>query len=110
MIEKILYDYLNDQGIAAYMQIPKNPPSEYVLLEKTGSSRTNHINSATIALQSYADSLYSAALLNEEVKAVMDNSIELDEICSASLSGDYNFTDTTTKKYRYQAVYNVVHY
>lgn len=110
MIEKIIYDYLNDQGIAAYMQIPKDPPGEYVLLEKTGSSRTNYINSATIALQSYADSLYSAAQLNETVKEAMDNSIELDDICSASLSSDYNFTDTATKKYRYQAVYEIVHY
>ena len=66
MIEKIIYDYLNDQGFSAYMQKPENPPSEYVLIEKTGSSRTNYINSATIALQSYADSLYSAALLNED--------------------------------------------
>ena len=110
MIEKTIYDYLNDQGIAAFMQKPKNPPSEYVLLEKTGSSRTNYINSATIALQSYADSLYSAALLNEEVKRAMDDSVVLDEICSASLNSDYNFTDTTTKEFRYQAVYDVTHY
>ena len=110
MIEKIIYDYLKGQGIAAYMQKPKDPPSEYVLLEKTGSSRTNHINSATIALQSYAGSLYSAALLNERVKDAMDNSIVLDDICSASLNSDYNFTDTTTKEFRYQAVYDIVHY
>lgn len=110
MIEKIIYDYLNDQGFSAYMQKPENPPSEYVLIEKTGSSRTNYINTATIALQSYAGSLYSAALLNEEVKRAMDNSIALDEICSASLNSDYNFTDTTTKEYRYQAVYDIVHY
>lgn len=110
MIEKTLYDYLTEKGITVYMQVPKNPPSEYVLLEKTGSSKTNQIYSATIALQSYADSLYSAATLNEEVKAAMDDSIELDEICDASLNSDYNFTDAETKKYRYQAVYDIVHY
>ena len=110
MIEKIIYDYLNDQGFSAYMQKPKDPPSEYVLIEKTGSSKTNYINSATIALQSYADSLYLAATLNEAVKAAVDDIIVLDSICSASLNSDYNFTDTTTKEYRYQAVYDIVFY
>lgn len=110
MIEKIIYDYLNSQGISTFMQAPEDPPDEYVLLEKTGSSKTNQIYSATIALQSYADSLYSAASLNESVKAAMDSSIELADICSASLNSDYNFTDTTSKKYRYQAVYDIVHY
>ncbi len=110
MIEKIIYDYLTDQGFSAYMQKPKDPPSEYVLIEKTGSSRTNYINSATIALQSYAESLYSAAVLNEAVKEAMDNSIVLNDICAARLDSDYNFTDTTTKEYRYQAVYDITHY
>jgi len=110
MIEKIIYDYLNDQGFSAYMQKPENPPSEYVLIEKTGSSRTNYINTATIALQSYAGSLYSASLLNESVKAAMDNIIVLDDICDSQLDSDYNFTDTTTKQHRYQAVYDVTHY
>lgn len=110
MIEKIIYDYLISQGVAAYMQVPENPPSEYVLLEKTGSNRVNYINSATIALQSYAGSLYAAATLNETVKTVMDSIIELDSICSARLNSDYNFTDKETKKYRYQAVYDITHY
>lgn len=111
MIEKIILDYL-DQELSdpVYMERPESPPSQYILIEKTGSSKTNHIKSATIALQSYADSLYSAALLNEEVKKLMENSVVLDEICNVSLNGDYNFTDATTKEYRYQAVFDVTHY
>ena len=48
--------------------------------------------------------------LNEETKIAVDSLIELDEIASVKLNTDYNFTDTTTKKYRYQAVYDIKHY
>lgn len=108
MIEKIVLDYLNNTlSVPAYMEVPVNPPNRYVLLEKTGSSSENLINSATIAVQSYAESLYSAAVLNEEVKTAMDNIISLNDVMRSELNSDYNFTDTTKKKYRYQAIYDL---
>lgn len=108
MIEKIVLDYLNNTlKVSAFMEKPAKPPEEYVLLEKTGGSSENYINSATIALQSYAQTLYSAAELNEEVKVAMDNIIVLNEVMSSELNSDYNFTDTTKKEYRYQAVYDL---
>ena len=33
--------------------------------------------------------------------------IELDEITSLHLNSDYDYTDTTIKKYRYQAVFDI---
>ena len=113
MIEATVRNYLNNAlDVPVYMEVPKDVtlPGEFVVVEKTGSGRTNYINTATIALQSYAGSLYSASLLNESVKAAMDNIIALDDICDSQLDSDYNFTDTTTKEHRYQAVYDVTHY
>lgn len=111
MIEKVLYDYLSAAlSVPVYLDIPKERPATYVTLEKTGSSRENMIDRATIALQSIAPSMYEAAELNEDVKEVMDDAIVLPEIASSRLNSDYNFTDTATKQYRYQAVYDVVHY
>ena len=111
MIEKILLDYLNaTASVPAYMERPEVPPASYVLVEKTGSSRSNHINQSTIALQSYAPTLYQAATLNEEIKSLIDESIELDSVCRAQLNSDYNYTDTASKQYRYQAVYDITHY
>lgn len=108
MIEKIVLDYLSGSlSVPVHTEKPEKPPKEYVLIEKTGSSKENFINSATIAIQSYAESLYKAAALNEEVKATMDNIIVLDSISGAKLNTDYNFTDTTKKQYRYQAVYDL---
>lgn len=111
MIEKILLDYLGQNlSVPVFMERPANPPSKYVLIEKTGSSKQNRICAATIAVQSYAPSLYEAAELNETVKAATENAVELNQICRVSLNSDYNFTNTAMKQYRYQAVFDITHY
>lgn len=97
-------------SVPVYMEKPETAPVEYVLMEKTGSGRSNRLSSSTFAFQSYAASMYEAALLNELVKAAADNLVTLDKIASVRLNSDYNFTDTTTKQYRYQAVYDIKHY
>ena len=110
MIEKTVLDYLNHiLKVPVYMEMPEHQPTRFVLLEKTGSAEENFIYSATLTIQSYAESLYKAAVLNEEVKKAMDNIIVLDAVSSSRLNTDYNFTDTTKKKYRYQAVYDLVY-
>lgn len=112
MIEKTIYDYLKQEiSTPVYMQRPEKPPVEYVIIEKTGASKANHISTATVAFQSCAERLYVAATLNETVKEAVENMpAELDEICSVQLNADYNFTDTDARQYRYQAVYVVTHY
>ena len=113
MIEKTVRDYLDGElSQPVWMEIPKNAtlPDEYVILEKTGSGRENHLTSSTFAIQSYAKSLYGAAALNEKVKEAMDGIISLDGVTKTALNSDYNFTDTSKKQYRYQAVYDISHY
>ena len=111
MIEKTVLDHLNSTlPVPCYMEKPENPPERYVLIEKTSSGRENHIQTATIAAQSYAETLYQAAALNESVKSAMDGLVELDRITRAALNSDYNFTDSAKKQYRYQAVYDITHY
>lgn len=108
MVEMTVLNYLKSAlSVSVHMEKPKSEPAKYVLIEKTGSSSENNINSATIAVQSYADSLYEAAALNEEVKAAMLDIIYHEDISKSSLNSDYNFTDTTKKKYRYQAVFDL---
>ena len=111
MIEKIVLDYLSAAlSVPVYMEVPAKPPDVFVLVEKTGSSRANRVNRATLAVQSWAETMPAAAALNEEAKAVMDGLSELDSISACRLNSDYNFTDTTTKHYRYQAVFDLVFY
>lgn len=111
MIEKILLDYMKTEmyPIPVYMEEPVSKPSKYVLIEKTGSGEENYIQTATFAFKSYADSLYNAADLNRDVKLAVCGAIDLPGVFSAKLNSDYNFTDTTTKRYRYQAVFNITY-
>ena len=111
MIEAIIIQYLNSVlNVSAYAQRPENAPSSYVLVEKTASSTDNLITTATIAVQSYAPTLLDAAKLNESVKASMPGLMEKSAIGKVKLNTDYNFTNTTTKQPRYQALFTVVHY
>lgn len=107
----IVYNYLKDVlPVPVYTELPKEKPQRFVVLDKIGSSKENHLSSSTIAFQSYAESKFQAALLNEQVKEAVENMIILDEVSRVELNSDYNFTDTTTKEYRYQAVFDINHY
>lgn len=114
MIEKTVYDYLTTAlNVPVYMQIPDNPNptgASYVVIEKTGSSYENHLFTATLAIQSYAPTMYEAACLNEDVKQAMFASVILNEITRIDLNSDYNFTDIETRRPRYQAVFDITHY
>lgn len=110
LIEKIVLDYLNSVlDVPVYMEKPEDEPMRYVLVEKTGSNEEDYIFVATIAIQSYAESLYQVAVLNEIVKSAMYGIVKLNSIGKAKLNTDYNFTDTTKKKYRYQAIYDITY-
>ena len=114
MIETIILDYLISQNLAlignhVYMEVPDDPPSEYILIEKTASGGENKIRSAMIAIQSISQTrLYTAMEINQSVLEAMDIfAANSDKIYSCKLNSDYNFTNPETKEYRYQAVFNI---
>ena len=112
MIEKTVLDYLAGQltGIPVYMEVPVNKPAKFVVIEKTGSSEENYVYRATIAVQSYANSLFNAANLNESIIELMDDiPDEAEEVSACELNSDYNYTDPETKQYRYQAVFDLIY-
>lgn len=112
MIEIITKDFLDEHlSVPVFTEKPLKSPERYVLIDKTGSSKSNQLPSATIAFQSYAESTYEAAVLNEELKNKIESMVDhLHEIRGITLNGDYNFTDTRTKEHRYQAVYDIRYY
>lgn len=110
MIEKTLLDYLDEElEVFVGFEAPEQTTG-YVLIDKTGSSRANQITTSTFAIQSYGASLYEAMLLNARVTEAMTGFAELNQIARVELETDYNFTNTATKQYRWQAVYQITHY
>lgn len=111
MIEKKIREYLKTiLDIPVYLEEPETIPDEYIIVEKVGSGLRNHIKSAMIAVQSYSTSLSKTIDLNEMAKTAMLEAITEPYITKVSLNSDYNFTDTETKRYRYQAMFDVTFY
>lgn len=110
-IEQIVIGYLATQlnGIPVVAEIPENEPSEYIVVEKTGGGIVNRIRNATLAIKSVSTSLLDAAELNDAVVAAMQEIVTLDTVMKCELNSDYNYTDTRTKRYRYQAVFDLIY-
>ena len=115
MIEKTILDYLNSltgSSAKAVMEIPEGgvTPPMWVIQKTGGGTIEGHVGTATLAIQSYGATLYEAAALNQTLKAALDGITELNDVARCELNSDYNFTDTTKKLYRYQAVFDIIHY
>ena len=111
MIEITILNHLKSKlAVPVRLEKPEPIPDKYVLFEKTSSGRANYLDSSTFAFQSYANKMHESAELNDQVKKAVESLIELDGIAGVKLNSDYNFTDTTTKQYRYQAVFDIRHY
>ena len=95
------------RDVPVFLEKPERPPRRYILIRKTGSSRANRIMEATLAVQSIAPSLYDAMSLSGRVVAAMDDMGPGDGVFTAHLNSDYEYTDLTTKEYRYQAIFEV---
>lgn len=112
MIEELILNYLTYHLSApVYTSVPADKPEEYFTIEKTGGGINEKIPQATITVQAYAKTKYKASMLISEVNAAMlDGLITLDEVSDVYLNGSYDYTDTETKRPRYQSVFVITHY
>lgn len=110
-IESFLIDFLNNRlDVPVSGDIPTPRPARFVTLEQTGSRHSNHINTADIAIQSWAETRAEALALNLKVVDAMEDALAEAMISRCQLQSYYNFPDLATKTPRYQAVYEVVHF
>lgn len=111
MIDIVILDYVSAAlDVPVRMEIPEKRPPRFVVLKRSGRGRENGLESANLFADSYGESLLDALELHEQVKDVLDTLDTLKEISSAELATDYPLTDTASKQYRYQAVYEIYHY
>lgn len=67
MIEEIILNYLRESGFPCYLSVPEQPSGNFVVLDKTGSGHDEGLFHATLAVQSYGKSKFSAAQLSHHV-------------------------------------------
>lgn len=107
IIEKLIISHMNGEMDVPVVMERDGETAPFVLIERTGGSRKNRIEAAIFAVQSYGRTMLEACELNDAAKAAVYAMRELDAVCGVDLSSDYNFTDTSTKEYRYQALFNI---
>ena len=90
--------------------VPSPVLPSFVTVEKTGARETDRIRSATLAVQSWAESRDAASRLCAQVEAAMASLAAEPEISRCALDTSYNHPDLARKKPRYQAVFNITHY
>lgn len=110
--EEFFVGYLNEHmdGVEAFGNEPDPAPPFFLTVEQVGGGGENQIDRADIAVQSWAPSRAEAGQLNARVIEAMRASIEDPRISRCHLDTTYHFTDTTKKRPRYQAVFEVVHF
>lgn len=109
--EEIVIQYLDETlDVPVSGMVPSPMPASFITVEKTGSNEQNFITLAKLAVQSWANSQRDAMMLNEAVKTAMRGLTALTAVSACRCTTDYNFTDTTTNRCRYQALFEVVYY
>lgn len=113
MIEVNLLNFLKDKidgvDILTEMQA-KTAPKTYILIEKVGSSRSDHIEYPIVNFKSVSTTMAKAAALNEQVKQALETLEGYEGIASATINSDYSDTNTATKEYRYCTVFQFTYY
>lgn len=68
MIETTVLDFLGGRlAVPVLAEVPEKPPGSFAVVEKTGGGRSNGLKQATLAVQSYGETLLQAARLDDDV-------------------------------------------
>ncbi|MBR7179461.1 MAG: hypothetical protein IKD27_08125 [Oscillospiraceae bacterium] len=111
MIELLMLNHLKDRlGIPVYAEVPETPPEQFVVIRKGDERREDFLRCATMMARSYGRSLLDAMELSQRVLVAMDSFPEDPRISGCYCTGEYNFTDEETKRYRYQAVFDIYYF
>jgi hypothetical protein len=111
MIEERLLEYLSKKlDVPVYLEERDPLPVSYVTIENTGGAQGKFLQHTMVSVKTYGPSLYEAADLAKDVRTWMLDFANEQNISACDLNaGPYNFTDTSTKRYRYQAVYDITY-
>ena len=111
IIEELVIQYLDINGIEAFGEVPTDKPNEYVVIEKISDYPENQINYCTFGFDIYSKSMLSTAQLADKVKKLMPDIIKYSEdVSKCSVENVYNNTDTVKKEYKYYGEFDLVYY
>lgn len=112
MIETEIKNFIeNNLPYHAYMEIPRETPDAFFIIEKLGGTRDEQIDAAVVAVQTYAPTMYKAAEISGTlINAMLNEFIAVPDITSVRLNSSYNYPDQRIEKYRYQSLFEIYYY
>lgn len=109
-IEATIISYLQDNGINAVADVPKNRPDEFVTVERTGGTHDSVVlDRPTVAVLAWSTTRFKASELMMEVDALMRNLASVEGVNRCTRNSLYNYPDESGHPC-YQAVYDLVTY
>lgn len=111
MIQETIIRHIEEKtGIKTAGELYKGAPAEIVIVTLVGADRENLIDTVQVRMDCYGESTAQAARNNLKVMQAMDSLPELETVSASDRMTYYPVADTTTKRYRWQSIYNVTHY
>ena len=107
-IEEAMLDWLVDMGYSAYTRVPKDRPSRFVTVERTGGGVADMVDHPLMAVQTWAQ---SAAEAEEDAAAIrmvaLVGQLPRGVHYMRVNAGPYKFYDEDSMMPRYQVVFDV---
>ena len=111
MIEADVRDYLLTKvNVPVYLDAPKVTPNAYIKVFRNGTSGTRFLESALFTFHCIASTLLESAALSEQLKEAMYDMPSVPKISKVELNAETDWTDTATREYRYQSVYEITYH
>ena len=110
LIETTIRNYLIEKipNVPIEVEAPKNE-SKFVVLTVIDRGKENLINAVTVEFDSYGESKFEAAELDEMVREAMEEIVELGSIFSSKIGGGNEAFDDELKKDYYRAYFNLTY-
>lgn len=93
---------------AAFMDVPKDRPAEFITVERTGGDRVDVRDRPVIAIQCWSTSRYQASELARKVGDSLEAMRTHPNVGRMDINTSYNFPDLDSGTPRYQVVVELV--
>lgn len=102
-IERVVAKRIMDEtGIKTVLEVPATRPDEFVSVEMTGGTNGRFMQTAILAIQTWATTRRRAAEMAVAVQHAVFNLTDEQNIFKATPGGAYRYPDPDSKSERYQ--------
>ena len=108
-VEAAIVAHLNSNGFACFADAPKEPPSAYCTVDRTGGTHSDHVDEATVAVDCIAPTRYQASQFANEVDDAMPSLVSSARVMRVDKHAIQNLSHITEgMEGLYRCVYTVV--